>query len=172
MLGNGRVSLQMSKRLQGEARVLPEQVPAQLCVPHSRYFPSSPQGLGGKIPTRLQGAGSSTMSLQWQCPRNGSVFLQGSVGSVLVQGSRGWDPQRQGRGLQGCGPFLPLLLLARGRILHCNFKCYNFLITSSQTMSSLCGEGPPPSRLALHARRLPAPGLLWMRTVASFWTGN
>lgn len=53
--------------------------------------------------------------------------------------------------MQGRGPFLPLLLSARGRILHCNFKCYNFLITSSQTMSSLCGKGPPPSRLVLHA---------------------
>lgn len=66
---------------------------------------------------------------------------------MLALGFRSWDLQRQERGLQGRRPFLPPLLWARGRILHCNFKCYNFLITSSQTMSSLCSEGPPPSLL-------------------------
>lgn len=95
MLGNGRVSLQMSKRLQGEARVLPEQVPAQLCVPHSRYFPSSPQGLGGKIPTRLQGAGSSTMSLQRQC------LSPGLCGVCAGAGVPGMGPTEAGKGLAG-----------------------------------------------------------------------
>lgn len=91
------------------------------------------------------------VSLLWQCPYfHAKVAFLRSGGSVLAQGSQGWDSPRQGRGLQGCRPFLPPLLSAR-RILHCNFKCYNFLITSSQTMSSLCSEGPPPSRLALHA---------------------
>lgn len=71
MLDNGGLSLQLSKRLQGQPRVLPEPVPAQLCVPHRRYFTFSPRVLGGKIPTPLQWAGSSTMAVspQWQCPQ-------------------------------------------------------------------------------------------------------
>lgn len=96
-------------------------------------------------------------SLHWQCATMAAAPIHGGGipqdrGQVCAgTGSQGWDLQRRGRGLQGRGPFLPLLLSARGRILHCNFKCYNFLITSSKTMSSLCGEGPPPSRLVLHA---------------------
>lgn len=113
----------------------------------------------GKIPTPLQQVGSGVMaaSLQWQharmaaAPTRGGGFPQDRGQVCAGTGSQGWDLQRRGRGLQSRGPFLPLLLPARGRILHCNFKCYNFLITSSKTMSSLCGKGPPPSRLVLHA---------------------
>lgn len=123
------------------------------------FYSLQPQGSGGKIPTCLQQVGSSVMamSLQWQratmaaYPLHGGGFPQDRGQVCAGTGSQGWDLQRRGRGLQGRGPFLPLLLSARGRILHCNFKCYNFLITSSLTMSSLCGKGPPPSRLVLHA---------------------
>lgn len=102
-------------------------------------------------------------------PGGGSPQDQGQV--CAGRGSQGWDLQRRGRGSQGRGPFLPLLLSARGRILHCNFKCYNFLITSSQTMSSLCGEGPPPSRLVLHAP-LTGSGAFMGKDSSIVWDGQ
>lgn len=103
------------------------------------FFSLQSRGLGGKIPTPLQQVGSSVtaMSLHWQratmaaSPPHGSGSPQDRGQVCAGTGSPGWDLQRRGRGLQGRGPFLPpLLLSARGRILRCNFKCYNFLITS------------------------------------------
>lgn len=70
------LSLKLDRGLQGEARVVLGQVPAQLCVPCSRCFPSSLWGLGGKTHIPLQWVGNSTMaaSLLWQCPCYGSVL--------------------------------------------------------------------------------------------------
>lgn len=59
-------------------------------------------------------------------PIHGGGFAPDRGRVCAGPGSQGWDLQRRRRGLQGRGPFLPLLPSARGRILHCNFKCYNF----------------------------------------------
>lgn len=182
MLGRG-LSLQLGRGLWGEAKVLPEQVPSPAFCPLQQMFSLQPVGVRRENPhpasTGWEQRDGSVPALAASPLLRGGGFPQdwGGGGSVLAQGSQGWDLQRRGRGLPGRRPFVPFppppqVLSSRGRILHCNFKCYNFLITSSQTMSSLCGEGPPPSRLALHARRSPAPGLLWTRTAALFGAGN
>lgn len=181
MLGRG-LSLQLGRGLWGEAKVLPEQVPSPAFCPLQQMFSLQPVGVRRENPhpasTGWEQRDGSVPALAASPLLRGGGFPQdwGGGGVCAGTGVPGLGPAEAGKGLARpqalCPVPPPQVLSSRGRILHCNFKCYNFLITSSQTMSSLCGEGPPPSRLALHARRSPAPGLLWTRTAALFGAGN
>lgn len=112
VLGRG-LSLQLGRGLWGEAKVLPEQVPSPAFCPLQQMFSLQPVGVRRENPhpasTGWEQRDGSVPALAASPLLRGGGFPQdwGGGGSVLAQGSQGWDLQRRGRGLPGRRPFVP-----------------------------------------------------------------